>query len=248
MRAIIVEDEDLIREGLVSLIDWQAEGFVDIEDYNSASDALDDLEKKEADLILTDIFMPVISGLEFIKMAKEIQPHAVFIILSGHERFEYAQKAIELGVWQYLIKPITPLKLLDIIRKAKKSIKENQKMKSFLDLEITHGPIAKTIINDAKKLIDENYKNPEISVGEIARKLSITPSYLSRIFRNEMGMTCVEYLTSRRINAAKKLLRHSSVKSYEIAGMVGYNNPHYFSTLFKKSTGLSPREYKTNEN
>jgi len=244
MRVIIIEDEAIIRDGIAALIDWQAEGFEELYTYGNVIDALEDMEKLDIDLILTDIFMPVLSGLEFIEMAKELQPDTLFVILTGHERFEYAQKAIELGVQQYLLKPINPKKLLNTVRKAVKDIKERNKIKSWFDLEIVTTPAAKTIVNDAKKIINENYTDAEISVRKIASRLNITPSYLSRIFRNNADKTCVEYLTSRRLNAAKKLLRNSSIKSYEIAEMVGYNNPHYFSALFKKHTGLSPREFR----
>lgn len=100
------------------------------------------------------------------------------------------------------------------------------------------------ITEEAKRIMRENYSDPTLNIAGIARQLYVSQQYLSRLFRSVCGVTCMDYLTGIRIAAAKELLRRSSVKSYEIALKVGYNNPNYFSALFKKHAGMTPKQYR----
>ena len=100
------------------------------------------------------------------------------------------------------------------------------------------------ITEEAKRIMRENYSDPSLNIAGIARQLYVSQQYLSRLFRSVCGVTCMDYLTGIRIAAAKELLRRSSFKSYEIALKVGYNNPNYFSALFKKHAGMTPKQYR----
>lgn len=92
--------------------------------------------------------------------------------------------------------------------------------------------------------IDEHYADESISLNKVAKEVNISPNYLSAIFSQEEGQTFVEYLTGKRISEAKRLLLHTDKRSNEVAFAVGYKDPHYFSFVFKKTVGLSPREYR----
>ncbi len=92
--------------------------------------------------------------------------------------------------------------------------------------------------------IDEHYFEESISLNKVAKEVNISPNYLSAVFSQEVGQTFVEYLTMKRIGEAKRLLRQTDKRSNEVAFSVGYKDPHYFSFVFKKTTGLSPREYR----
>ena len=101
------------------------------------------------------------------------------------------------------------------------------------------------IINRAKQYIDKNYKQDDLSLNQIAAIVSVSPGYLSILFRKETNQTFIEYLTMVRMEKAKELLKTSTLKSYEVAYNVGYSDPHYFSLSFKKYTGVTPSDYKT---
>lgn len=507
MRMMIVEDEDNIREGLVSLLDWQEEGFDPPVLFGGAIEALEYLETEKVDVILTDIYMPVLNGLEFIKMIRRENLTCDIIILTGHDRFEFAQEAVELGVKRYLLKPVSPdklrsvlsdirrdiaerMKLMDWIAIAEKQLEENlpvlrnqfwndllaerfaekeqmelraekasvylpksevtcvairyfnqnsslteevalrqivdeilgdavvylmpydgtelvimegrlyqfkleilkESIAQNLGLEVcfgvsktgaellTAGRLAREAVEAAKsirdihemyylyfadiapkragepeypyadekqildmlkfhdtlnerllqtffqkvmpprypveeskvmllqllvamnrtandmgvdvleefrntescirnfdgpeqsfqdmagriiqkkrsstrryveviagqveEIVEREYSNPELSVSYLADRLALTSNYLSRIFRSLTGETCIEYITKVRMNAAKEMLEHTDKKSYVIAGEAGYKNANYFSAMFKKYTGLSPKEYR----
>lgn len=100
------------------------------------------------------------------------------------------------------------------------------------------------IIRRAKEYIDENYSNPDISLHSVADHVNISPSHFSTIFSQYTGETFIEYLIKTRIKIAMELLRTTQKRSSEIAYEVGYNDPHYFSYIFKKTTGCTPRDYR----
>ena len=100
------------------------------------------------------------------------------------------------------------------------------------------------LLEDAKSFIDENYKHDDMSLNTVAAQVNISPSYFSTIFSNEMGQTFVEYLTRVRLEKAKELLMCSTMRTAEIGYEVGYKDAHYFSYIFKKVVGCSPKEYR----
>ncbi|MBJ6362677.1 response regulator [Paenibacillus sp. GCM10012307] len=518
MRVLFVDDEAIIREGLHSLIDWQKAGFIECLDAPNAIDAIEMIEKNPPDLIITDIFMPEMSGIEFAKRIKQSHPGIRFIILTGYEKFEYAKEAVSLGISSYLVKPVLPEELqetvnavvkeityeqrnslqnedtrrkLDIYKPiiieklwadlmsgtfqtpeemeermeaaglyleegsyyciaikininqvvpsgadiaqlkgkvraiAEKKLKrrwmhfadsgpgliqvilhkqvepdvyeallaeieghlkvtasigvgrsydsysfiphsvheaeeavhllslldhrgiihyedmpnwnkshveypyaeekelietvrfrdqfevyplrpfiaalEQQKaispmmklmfvhllgtvyrladeyqagdtmpsyfesytklndMESVQDIEYffedcfnqllvlrtrTNAGFVDVLVERAKLAMTESYADSELSVSTVAKLLCITPNYLSRIFHQKTGMTCVEFLTGIRLEEAKKLLVHTSLRNYDIAEKIGYASAHYFSSLFKKNTGFTPSDFR----
>jgi two-component system, response regulator YesN len=103
----------------------------------------------------------------------------------------------------------------------------------------------KNLIRQAKDYLAQHYANPELSLNEVASQVNLSASHFSVVFSQEAGQTFKEYLTEIRINKAKELLRMTSLRSADIAYQVGYNDPHYFSSVFKKNTGLSPIEFRS---
>lgn len=100
------------------------------------------------------------------------------------------------------------------------------------------------LVQSARNYIQEHFADEELSAGKIAEAVGVTPNYLSRIFKSITGDTCVSFLGKVRLDEAKKLLRDSSFKSYEVAEAVGYKNPNYFGAMFKRYTGYTPKEYR----
>ena len=101
------------------------------------------------------------------------------------------------------------------------------------------------LLSAAETYIRENYNSEDISLNLVAQVTNVSPSYFSSIFSQEKGITFIEFLTNVRIEKAKELLRSTTLRSSEISQAVGYKDSHYFSYLFKKETGLTPREYRT---
>ncbi len=106
------------------------------------------------------------------------------------------------------------------------------------------GSQYRDLLKRAVGYIDGNFQQEEISLNRVAKEVNISPNYLSAVFSQEIGMTFVEYLTAKRMEKARDLLRNSELRSGEIAVAVGYKDPHYFSFLFKKTQGCTPRDYR----
>jgi two-component system response regulator YesN len=100
------------------------------------------------------------------------------------------------------------------------------------------------MIHQAKEYIDAHYSDPDLSLGEVAFHVNLSPSHFSAVFSRETGETFKEYLTGIRIKKAKELLRTTTLKTFEISYQIGYNDPHYFSQVFKKNTNLSPKKFR----
>ena len=136
-KVLIADDEKIIRMGLMSVIDWQAEGFEIAGQASNGSEALSFMTQQQPDLTLIDIRMPRLTGLESIKTARESGYNGRIIVLSGYSDFEYAKTAIEHGVISYLTKPVDQEALLAAIRKIRKELDEETRIKedrgSFLD-------------------------------------------------------------------------------------------------------------------
>ena len=100
------------------------------------------------------------------------------------------------------------------------------------------------IIEKAKKFIQDEYRNEDMSLQLVASNVNVSSNHFSAIFRKETGETFIDYLTRVRMENAKELLACTSMKTSEIGFEVGYRDPHYFSYIFKKTTGMSPKEYR----
>ena len=92
--------------------------------------------------------------------------------------------------------------------------------------------------------IEENFSEDTLSLNSVAGAIGVSGNYFSSVFSQEMQMTFIEYVTKKRMDKAKKLLRQSEMHSGDIASEVGYKDPHYFSFVFKKTVGCTPREYR----
>jgi two-component system response regulator YesN len=113
----------------------------------------------------------------------------------------------------------------------------------FRDNKVNHE--RSKLIQKAKSFIDNNFNDPKLKMNQVAEKFNISSGHFSTVFSQEIGETFRDYLTNLRINRAKELLRSTNLKSSEIASQVGYNDPHYFSTVFKRNTGLPPQQFRT---
>ena len=177
--------------------------------------------------------------------ALKSKPFCQYLMLSA--RFAATDYVRGLGVDQreYLQK----LKYLDMTGRnaTEEGLKRYMTDVLLRALEIrdnTTGSQCSTILKQAVAYIDGNFADETISLNRVAREVNISANYLSAVFSQEMGVTFVEYLTGRRMERARELLRNTDKRSGEVAAEVGYKDPHYFSFLFKKTQGCTPRDYR----
>lgn len=351
VKLFLVEDEAIIREGIRDGVDWSAHALDFVGDAPDGEIALGQIRKLRPDIVITDIRMPFMDGLELSRHIREELPDTEIIVLSGHEEFSYAKECISIGVSDYLLKPISREDLLEkvdeiadrvrarlnpieeiegsgITTEVKEKIIEflrfgaEDEIDGFLDwLENNIGEeslksqvfrqyvtmdfyltvkgyldeiavddetkelIAKrTETNDITKFggtpeqarefvrdlladtvkarqiqrgsrqsetvdkviryVHENYKDEDLSLNQVAEYVGFSANHLSTVFHQEYGQSFVKYLTDYRMNKAKKLLVETNMRQSEICYEVGYKDPHYFSSIFKKTQGVTPTQYR----
>ncbi len=123
-RVFLVEDEVVIRKNIRNIIDWTAAGFEFCGEAPDGEVPLPMIQACQPDLIITDIKMPFMDGLQLSRLVRESLPNIKIIILSGHDEFNYAREAIKLGITEYLLKPITPQNLAAVLQRVAAQIAE----------------------------------------------------------------------------------------------------------------------------
>jgi YesN/AraC family two-component response regulator len=242
-RVLLVEDEEVIRKGLRKMLEDVIGGCKVVGESGNGKDALELLEMTNPDLVITDIRMDGMNGLELIKRIRAAWRDIDIIIISGYADFEYAQRAIKYGVSDYLLKPIDRVELtlcLDQLNKKRDgqtSREENQE-----DSEDSQG---RRIIRKVKDMVLERL-DQDISLQAIAEQVHLNHQYLSALFKTETGQNFSEYVTQCRMDKAKQLLRDTNLKVYEIASLSGYASSKHFMAVFKQIVGVTPSEYREN--
>ncbi|MDM5276380.1 response regulator [Paenibacillus silvae] len=243
-RTIIVEDEALIRRNVSRKFRELNTRFEVIGEARNGQEALQLIEQKVPDLVITDIQMPVMNGLELAKYLYFAYPHVKIVILSGYHEFEYARQAIHYKVEDYLLKPLAEEQLrilLDTMELKLGSAADSlSHVSAVLDDQVKTEDIAEAV----KLYLKQNYMH-EITLQDMAAQMHFSVDYLGKCFKKVTGETPLKYLTGLRINEAKRLLaayEHMDIKT--IGGAVGYADSHYFSRIFKNKTGLYPSEYR----
>lgn len=348
-RVVVVDDEYIVVAGIKAMI---AREKMDFEVVGFAYDGIEGLKvilEEKPDLVISDIRMPGMDGLSLIEEAREYTPDTIFVVLSGYQEFEYARRALQLGVKGYIDKPITMEKVRETMEMAETEIalrkkvsketladkhkKEYQNLSQELmkTVEEADAEMYKVILSDTlevlKKYADslEEYKKEsykmvclalgiyfenrkerkeeqhfpsyqnlenmntyeevdtfaveifksmmqklsvakmggmhrtveklldyinlnycrDIGLAELADMVEMNPAYLSILFKEEVGMSYIKYLTKTRMEHAKEFL-NEGYKVAEVSEKVGYSNYRYFCDIFKKNLGQTPNEYKGN--
>ena len=236
MKILVVEDEEMIRRGIVLTVDWASLQCQVVAEAANGIEGLDAVKKYAPDLIITDLKMPRMDGIEMVRRLRDAGNTTAVIILTAYDSFPYAQSAVRLGAVDYLLKPFHDGDLENAVLRLR------QRLSPLAQAD--PNTIKNKYVQDAVNYIRAHYSNPGISVGTIAGDLGISEGHLSHIFKKETGDTLLGYLTRCRIDAAMEQLRDHRVKIYEVAEQVGYRDIAYFSASFKKTVGMSPSEYQ----
>lgn len=251
-KVLIVEDEDIMRKGLMFMPKWQDVDCIVIGEAVNGQDGLEKIRKYQPDIVIVDINMPVMDGLEMLEMSIHEYGYDA-IIVSSYGEFEYAQKGISLGVTEYLLKPINYSKLYEAIRKIQaKRNTDTQIQKTMRQIDVEKkklGLLGHEEKNTGNRYVDLMLKTiyekyPErLAVTDISEQCGMSCTYLNVKFKNATGYTFNDYLNRYRIQKAVDLLRENEYKVYEIAEMVGFSDYKYFIKVFKKYIGCSPARF-----
>ena len=233
---MIIDDEKEISNGFARFFPWEQIGFTVKGQFTNAGDALAFLQQNQVDVIISDVRMPGMSGLE---MAAELKrghlcQDARLIFFSAYDEFCYAQQAISLGADQYILKSTGYQELIQIFTRLKTELDEAHDSVEDTQDDATIAAI--------KAYIKENLSSATLE--DAAAHVFMSVSYISRYFKQQTGRNFADWVMELRMQKAAEMLKDPRNKIYVIGEQLGYHNPYNFSRAFKRFHQLTPLEYR----
>lgn len=246
----IVDNEHFAALYLKQLFHRPDLGFECTRTFTNAKDAALAILASPPDLIVSDIRMPQMSGLEFMKYLSERNVPSRIILVSAFSDFSYAQEALRGGALDYLNKPVSKadvekcfLRIKEILDKERSYTVENSFPSPEKNLsESENGDITM----EMKRFLERHYAEP-VRLKDLADYVHLNASYCSVLFQKSFGISFSKYLINMRMEKAQKLLQSKSLSVSQAGSLVGYPDLSYFSKEFKKKYGITPTEYKAKQ-
>lgn len=236
LRIVLVDDEIMIREGFKRLFDWAAHECEVVGEAADGMEALAQIDHLQPDIVIMDINIPIINGLKVIQTGRMRYPDMAFIIVSGYDDFSYCREALRMRITDYILKPVNYEEFGSCIDRLKITLYENRKTEEQDNQE-------ERTITGIIRYLQENLTE-EISLNILADEFHLSPQYISQLFKNEIGVNFLAYLTTIRMERAKKLLITTSLSIGEISEKCGYADYRVFTKAFKKEEGSTPSQYR----
>ena len=226
LKILVVDDEMFVRRGIVMETDWAAMDCAVVAEASNGEEALEAVHRYRPDLIISDIRMPRMDGIELLKTLRQEGNEVRVIFLTAYSEFEYAKQALRYFAFDYLLKPFEDGELEECVLRAKKEIEEqrddrkNQEQQTVLAAPEEQGD-KRRYIREALNYIAEHYGDSDISIATVSAAVGISESHLSHLFKKETDYTVAAYITRYRMRAAMKLLEDCRNRVSEVAEQVG---------------------------
>lgn len=236
LRVLLVDDEIMIREGFKKLFDWEAHECVVVGEAADGMEAITKIDEEQPDIVIMDINIPIINGLKVIQLSRVKYPSMAFVIVSGYDDFSYCREALWLQITDYILKSVNYEEFGSCIDRLKISLYNN---------EVKEKPVVKKerVITGITKYMQEHLSE-DVSLHILSEEFHLNSQYISQLFKNEIGVNFLTYLTNIRMEHAKKLLLSSSLSIAEVSEQSGYGDYRVFTKVFKKSEGITPSQYR----
>lgn len=246
MKILIVDDEPHVRSAMSRVIRLHDEKF-DVKEAEDGREAVELLAQQPVDLVISDIRMPEMDGLELSRYMRCQYPETFMILLTGHADFEYAQQAIRVSVFDYLLKPASRESILERVDTVGRLLAERIRNEKPYPIH-SQGLLEKRVtlprlVRQTFDYIEAHYA-ADITLASLAERLEVNPNYLSGLLKVKTGHTFTHHVTRFRLAKSKQLLATTNLKIYQICEQVGYVDQAYFSRLFKSTVGMTPIEYR----
>ena len=238
LQVVLVDDEIMIREGFKRLFDWASHDCEVVGEAADGMEALAQIDHLQPDIVIMDINIPIINGLKVIQTSRIRYPDMAFIIVSGYDDFSYCREALRMRITDYILKPVNYEEFGSCIDRLKIALYEKRKT------EEQDAQEERTITGIIRYL--QEHLDKEISLTILADEFHLSSQYISQLFKSEIGVNFLAYLTSIRMERAKKLLLATSLSIGEISEKCGYADYRVFTKAFKKEEGSTPSQYRRN--
>lgn len=242
---LIVEDEILEREFLTMVVRDELRPEDMLLTCDSGIEAVKLARQYRPNIIFMDLMIPEMDGLSTIQEIRKFLPNSSITILSAYSDFSYAQKAIRLKVFEYLLKPIKPTALKEVFGKMLKSVvsphapADNKPVEQSMETRDERS----TFIEESIKYIEEHFRE-KLTLEMVASKVFVNAKYFSHVFKKEMGIAFTDYIIQMRIQYACRLLETTNYQAYRISYECGFSDPSYFNRVFCAKMNMTPQNYR----
>lgn len=258
LQLLIADDHEWTREGLRKTVNWSEFGIEVCAVCENGTQAFVTLQQKHVDIVLTDIRMPGMDGIALAEVVHHDYPNIALVLMSAYQEFDYAYKAVNLGVCAYLLKPAAPEDIRkvfrSVVRRLTPQTEDATNMAEKASQEENAGEVIgknnmrgqqKQIVQEARNYIERHLSVKSLSLRQVADDLHTNYFYLSKCFKEDENCGFNEYLSDMRLNMAKSLLSSTNFHIYEICGQIGLEQKNFY-LLFHKKFGMSPNEFRHN--
>lgn len=245
-KILIVEDDSALRFIYSKKKVWSDCGFCIEDQASNGKDALALIEKKKYDLILTDIQMSFIDGIELLREMRSKNIQSEVVLVSSYDEFEYARQGLVLGATDYILKPAEDNKLKEMLLRVKEKLDSKQEIAKEVKAAAKSLEIAvpeEGMPHNICRYFSDN-SDRIITLEEMSESFGFSKDYFGKLFKSHMGVSFNSFYSAVKIEKAKSLLKTGNYKNYEISDMLGYSTVDYFSKIFKEMTGVTPTQYK----
>ena len=236
LRVLLVDDEIMIREGFKRLFDWEGHDCQVVGEAADGMEALTKIDSLQPDIAIMDINIPIMNGLKVIQLSRLKHPDMAFVIVSGYDDFSYCREALRLQITDYILKPVNYEEFGSCIDHLKIALFRRGASQPEQTLE--ERPI-QALVRYLQEHLGE-----DVTLTVLAEEFHLSAQYISQLFKSEIGVNFLTYLTNIRMEKAKNLLLTTPLSVAEVSGQVGYGDYRVFTKVFKKTEGITPSQYR----
>ena len=244
---LIVEDEMLEQEFLRSVIQDELFSEDTLLTCETGLQAVQLSRQHQPDLIFMDVLLPEMDGLTSIHDIKTFLPNAYVAILSAYSDFTYAQKAIDLGVFKYLVKPVKPATFQETFREMRLASMRTPPAEGRkapqppAQLKVKED--RQCFIEESVQYINEHFRE-RLTLEMVSCRVYVNPKYFSHMFKKQIGVAFTEYVNGLRVQYACRLLRTTNYPAYRVSLESGFSDPSYFNRVFCARMNVTPQAYR----
>ena len=242
---LIVEDEMFEQEFLKSVVLEELSTEDTLLACESGVDAVNLAKEHRPNIIIMDVMIPEMDGLSAIEEIRRFLPSACIVVLSACSDFSYAQKAIKLRIFEYLLKPVKPSvfmqtfrKMLDLAQESPVLLEDKPQKKNIEPKEYRQSFMEETV-----KYIKDHFKE-KLTLEIVASKAFMNPKYFSHVFKKDMGVAFTDYVINLKIQYACRLLETTNYPAYRISIECGFSDPSYLNRVFCAKMNMTPNTYR----
>lgn len=236
LRVLLVDDEIMIREGFKRLFDWDGHDCEVVGEAADGMEALTKIDSLQPDIAIMDINIPIMNGLKVIQLARIKHPDMAFVIVSGYDDFAYCREALRRQITDYILKPVNYEEFGTCI--------DNLKIALFRRWPVQPEERQEERPIQAIARYLQEHLAEDVSLSVLAEEFHMSAQYISQLFKSEIGVNFLAYLTNIRMERAKNLLLSTPLSIAEVSEQAGYGDYRVFTKAFKKSEGITPSQYR----